>query len=220
MNQAFPVLYTFRRCPYAIRARMTLAYAGINFEVREVVLRDKPQEMLMLSPKGTVPVMQLTDGTVLEESLDIMKWALRQSDPDGWNLSNASVRAMIDQLIEENDFSFKPSLDGYKYPRGSPEKTAEEHRDAGAVFLAALERRLQKSDYLLGETISLADVALFPFVRQFAGVDQEWFKSSTFVNLRAWLHFFVEHPLFTRVMQKYPPWRAGDAPVFFNNLSK
>ena len=220
MKEVLPILYTFRRCPYAIRARMTLAYAGINFEVREVVLRDKPQAMLTLSPKGTVPVMQLSDGTVLEESLDIMKWALRQSDPDGWNPANASVRAEMDQLIEDNDFSFKPSLDGYKYPQASPERTAEEHRDSGATFLAKLEDRLRRSDYLFGMMISLADVAVFPFVRQFAGVDKTWFESTPYAQLRSWLQFFVGHPLFKGVMHKYPPWQAGAAPVIFKNLSQ
>ncbi|MCB1214120.1 MAG: glutathione S-transferase N-terminal domain-containing protein [Deltaproteobacteria bacterium] len=210
----FPILYTFRRCPYAIRARMALAYAGIKFELREVVLKKKPQEMLKLSPKGTVPVLQLTDGRVLEESLEIMHWALAESGFKLWLPED--LKKSIDALIAENDQSFKKALDAYKYPRKHLEKSRVEWRGQGMVFLQKLERLLGDSAYLLGDQICLADVALFPFVRQFAGVDPDWFASQeTLKKLNLWLKKLLNHPLFLAVMQKYPPWSPGEAPTYF-----
>lgn len=213
MTSMPPILYTFRRCPYAIRARMTLTYAGIRFEVREVVLRSKPQEMLTLSPKGTVPVMQLENGMVLEESLDIMRWALKQSDPDAWLPSNAAIQLATENLIEANDNLFKPSLDGFKYPDQYPAKTAIEHREQGMLFLSQLDEQLQASKYLFGAALTLADVAVFPFVRQFSGVDNEWFESTSLNHLKNWLHGLVESSLFQSVMKKYPPWTSTNRPL-------
>lgn len=211
---SLPILYTFRRCPYAIRARMALVYAGIDFEIREVLLREKPQEMLNLSPKGTVPVLQLGDGTVLEESFDIMKWSVTESDPEHWYPKSLSEQEEIESLINENDTVFKEALDGYKYPKQNPQKSALAWRDAGLAFLVSLEERLKASKYLIGDSISLADVALFPFVRQFANVDREWFEAEASLKcLREWLKGFLESPLFLGVMQKYTPWKLGDEPI-------
>ncbi len=212
-----PILYTFRRCPYAIRARLALAYAGLNFEIREVVLRAKPQAMLELSPKGTVPVLQCCDGTILEESLDIMHWALAQADPELWWPAELAVQQQITDLITTNDQVFKPSLDGYKYPHNSPERSAEEHRAAGGEFLQLLEDQLQQQPYLLGQKISLADAALFPFIRQFSGVDRAWFEQASFPQLRLWLQNWLQHPLFLSIMDKYPPWVSGQSPVEFSH---
>lgn len=178
-----PVLYTFLRCPFAIRARVALVSAGIKFRQVEVSLRDKPPEMLALSPKGTVPVMRLPSGEVFEESLDIMRWALRQSDPNSW-LKNARE---ADPLIEQCDHVWKPLLDRYKYAERHPSLTREQHRIAACVFPEELDRRLSNTKYLCGDHASLADVAIFPFVRQFSRVEPGWFAASELSSLRAWL---------------------------------
>lgn len=208
-----PVLYSFRRCPYAIRARMAIACAGLQVELREVVLKDKPAEMLSVSPKGTVPVLVLPDGSVIDESCDIMLWALRYSDPNGW--LNQPAIATAEQLIKENDFSFKQDLDRYKYADRYPELTAEEYRARAEAFPGRLERCLTASRYLCGDRISLVDVALFPFIRQFAFVDKPWFDNRPYPKLQRWLNRFLESDLFAVVMKKRTPWKRGGAPTVF-----
>lgn len=196
------LLYSFRRCPYAIRARLAIAYSGQTVILHEISLQRKPQEMLALSAKGTVPVLQLADGTVLDESLDIMAWALEQSDPDGWLQGNL---AEMLSLIDENDFEFKIWLDKYKYADRFLEQTADYYREQGEEFLFKLEDKLAVSPYLFGEKTGLADIAIFPFIRQFAAVDKEWFSRSAFPRLQVWLHSFIQSPLFNSVMQA-PLW--------------
>jgi glutathione S-transferase len=198
-----PILYSYRRCPYAMRARMAIWAANIQVEVREISLREKPAHLLQISPKGTVPVLQLPDGTVLEQSLDIMQWALSQSDPQGW--LNADPEA-INALITINDGDFKKALDRYKYPDRYPEHAQQFYREQGEQFLQRLEAALEQHDYLLGEKPSMADVAIFPFIRQFAAVDAEWFASSPYPKLRVWLERWLESPLFAQVMQKFPTY--------------
>ena len=198
-----PILYSYRRCPYAMRARMALKYAGVEVDIREIALRDKPQSMLKVSPKGTVPVLLLADGTVLEESLDIMHWALQQSDNDGW-LSVDSERSQA--LITENDGGFKQALDKYKYAIRFPEKPAETYRTQGEVFLQKLELLLNQSTFLLGDQISQADIAIFPFIRQFSGVDAAWFETAPYPKLKAWLKVLVESELFVSIMEKQPTY--------------
>lgn len=200
---ALPVLYSYRRCPYAMRARMAIWAANIEVEVREISLREKPAHLLQISPKGTVPVLQLPDGTVLEQSLDIMQWALAQNDPQGW--LNADSEA-VNALITKNDGDFKKALDRYKYPDRYPEYTQAFYRGQGEQFLQRLETALAQHDYLLGDKPSMADVAIFPFIRQFAAVDAEWFASSPYLRLRAWLERWLESPLFAEVMQKFPTY--------------
>ncbi len=199
-----PILYSYRRCPYAMRARMALSYAGITVEIREISLRKKPVHMLQVSPKGTVPVLVLPDGTVIAQSLDIMHWALQQHDADGWLSADPE---QTKSLIAENDGAFKQSLDRYKYADRYPEHAAEYYREQGAQFLAVLEQHLLKHDFLMRDTASLADIAIFPFIRQFAAVDQTWFDSSDYVRLRQWLVTLVESSLFERVMAKYPVYQ-------------
>jgi glutathione S-transferase len=197
------VLYSYRRCPYAMRARMALAYAGIAVEIREISLREKPASMLAISPKGTVPVLQ-SDGLVIEQSYDIMKWALRQSDPDQW--LSKDTESLIDEWVAKNDGPFKKLLDQYKYPDRYPDVQLEETlSQAVALFLGPINEQL-KTNYLLGPKISLADVALFPFVRQFAMVDPDWIDQSGLNFLKQWLNEHIESPLFLSVMQKYPTW--------------
>jgi len=191
-------LYSFRRCPYAMRARMALRYSGVPVEIVEVSLKAKPAEMLAISPKGTVPVLD-ADGRVIDESLEIMRWALAQNDPDNWLLGGDS---RIAELIETNDQVFKVHLNRYKYAERYPEQPMEVYRAEGAVFLQRLDELLTGRDYLLTEHPSLADIALLPFVRQFAHVDREWFAQTPYVRLQAWLQRFLESGLFTSIMKK------------------
>ena len=195
-------LYSFRRCPYAMRARMALRYSGVAVDIVEVSLRAKPAEMLALSSKGTVPVLN-ADGEVIDESLSIMRWALAQNDPQDWLLKDDSAgQAQIDTLIEENDQVFKVHLNRYKYAERYPEQPMEVYRAEGEVFLRKLDGLLAGRDYLLAGHPSLADVALMPFVRQFAHVDREWFAQTSYARLQMWLQRFLESALFTGVMQK------------------
>ena len=202
-----PILYSFRRCPYAIRARMALAYSGFEVELREVWLRDKPDAMLEASPKGTVPVMVLADGTVLDESIDIIWWAVRQNDPDGW--IQEELVEQTHALVDKNDFVFKKNLDKYKYWDRYPEHSKEHYRADCEVFLKKLENLLEKQRFLFSPELTLADVAVFPFIRQFAFADKPWFDQAPYPGLQAWLAFFIESPLFTNVMDKHAFWKES-----------
>jgi glutathione S-transferase len=200
-----PILYTFRRCPYAIRARLAIQVAGIAVEKREVVLKAKPAHLLTISPKGTVPVLQLPDGRVIEQSLDIMHWALAQNDPQGWLAHGDPLQAQ--QLLDTNDGPFKRLLDAYKYPERHPQRTSTQHRDeAVQMVLAPLDARLHQHPQLMGEQVHLVDMAVLPFVRQFAQVDADWFAGAPLPALMRWLHAHLSSPLFESVMQK----PAGD----------
>nr|WP_262409479.1 glutathione S-transferase [Pseudomonas lurida] len=192
------MLYSFRRCPYAMRARLALRYSGVCVRIIEVSLKAKPAEMLALSPKGTVPVLSV-NGEVIDESLAIMQWALAQHDPDNWRLQgDPSVLALID----ENDQGFKYHLDRYKYAERYPEYPMEHYRAEGEVFLQKLEGLLADRAYLLAHHPSLADMALAPFVRQFAHVDRDWFARAPYPRLQRWLEAFLQSPLFIGVMAK------------------
>lgn len=198
---ALPVLYSYRRCPYAMRARMAIWAANIEVEVREISLREKPVHLLQISPKGTVPVLQLPDGSVLEQSLDIMQWALAQNDPYDWLHAAPDT---VNRLIAINDGDFKKALDHYKYPERYPEHSQPIYREQGEQFLQLLEAALQQHTYLASEKASIADVAIFPFIRQFAAVDMTWFADGEYLKLREWLEYWVNCSLFARIMQKLP----------------
>jgi glutathione S-transferase len=202
MTRARPILYSFRRCPYAMRARMALAVSGIDIEHREVLLRDKPPAMLDASPKGTVPVVALPDGHVVDESLDIMCWALGQNDPEHWL---APGRAAFD-LIARSDGPFKHDLDRYKYPNRYDDVDALQHRQSGSEFLAELDQKLTGQAQLFGSQISVADIAIFPFVRQFANHDRDWFDAQDWPRLQAWLTAHLASPLFDSIMKKHDVW--------------
>jgi glutathione S-transferase len=202
-----PIIYSFRRCPYAMRARLALAASGLPVRVREVVLRDKPPEMLAASPKGTVPVLVLTDGSVIDESLEVMHWALAQNDPEGWLRADAAETA---RLIQQNDGPFKRALDRYKYPERHAEPKGAA-RDAGMEILARLSARLEdKGGQLFGPASSLADFAIFPFVRQFAATDTDYWKAEAPAALQSWLAAHAESARFAVIMAKLPRWQAGD----------
>ena len=206
----FPVLYSFRRCPYAMRARMALHYAGVQVEQREIALRQKPAALLAISPKGTVPVLQLTSGEVIDQSLDIMRWALRQSDPEGWLGVGASGEA--DRWIALNDGPFKTLLDRYKYADRHPETPMATHRSRALdALIHPLAGQLEHTPWLLGPRQSLADVALFPFVRQFARVDPVWFDALELPGLHSWLQAGLNSSLFAAVMHKQPVWVESPA---------
>jgi len=199
-----PILYTYRRCPYAMRARMALQYAGIQVDHREIDLRNKPQSMLRLSPKGTVPVLNL-DGLVLDQSLEIMHWALKVSDPDGWNMLDENI---AQAWIEKNDELFKSLLDQYKYPNRYPNTNqATVLDDAIALMLRPMESALGSSLYLLGDKMTWVDVAIFPFIRQFSMADQQKFEQLPFPHTQKWLRRHIESKLFLAVMDKHPTWR-------------
>ena len=201
----FPILYSFRRCPFAIRARMAIKTANIVCELREVVLNNKPVQMINISNKGTVPVMQLPDGSVIDESIDLMIWALEQSDPEQWLSAN---KEETQELINENDFEFKEHLDHYKYYVRYPENTQSTYRQQCEKYIDKLDKLLEGNNGLglLEKRTTLADVAIFPFIRQFANVDRNWFDRSKYTILRQWLEYFENSNLFKSVMDKYSPW--------------
>ncbi len=215
-EQNLATLYSFRRCPYAMRARLAIARSGISCELREVVLKDKPQQLIALSPKATVPVLLTADDKVIDESIDIAFWALAQQDPDNWYqaLSTEQHQQMLD-LIENNDGEFKYFLDRYKYADRYPEQDEGYYRQQGEKTLARLEQLLKENGCLLQQSWTLADIALLPFIRQFAFVDKDWFDRSPYPRVRDWLEDFLESELFRSVMKKYPQWHEGDEPVLF-----
>ena len=206
---ALPVLYSFRRCPFAIRARLALAVSGQVCELREVVLRNKPQALLQASPKATVPVLVLQGGRVLEQSLDIMLWALQQRDPEGWLTPGEGDLEDMLALIAECDGPFKHALDRCKYPSRYPEANAEQARAQAVLWLQQLDGRLGRHRYLFGHRPALVDMAIAPFVRQFAGIDAAWWDAQPWTRLQAWLAQWQAGPLFESVMHKLPPWADG-----------
>ena len=213
-----PVLYSFRRCPYAMRARLAIAVSGQRCEMREIVLKNKPPEMLAVSPKATVPVLVLPGGEVIEQSLDIMLWTLRQHDPNHWLTPQLGTRDEMHALIEVNDGAFKRALDRYKYPHRYPQEHTDElqqfakaHRASAALWLMDLQARLSRHDCLFGATASLADMAILPFVRQYACTDIGWFGQQPWPDLQRWLADWLGSDLFDCIMNKYTPWASGTA---------
>ena len=232
-----PVLYSYRRCPYAMRARMAIAYSGIQVEQREIVFWDKPAAMLEASPKGTVPVLILTDGTVIDESRDIMLWALNNTSseiksntdhtPKGgikaWLFNeNSLFEKTINDWIDLCDNEFKQHLDHYKYADRFPEQSKESYREQGCGFLTMIENQLEKNSQagnqtelgLIENRVSMADIALFPFVRQFVNVDKEWFSAEDYVYVKRWLNHNLESKWFTAIMKNRPVWQPGHEPLW------
>ena len=203
-----PILYSFRRCPYAIRARLALLASGTVCIIREVKLSAKPVELLAVSPKATVPVLVACDGNVIEHSLDIMRWALARHDPAGW------LDDQDNPLIGTFDDKFKRHLDRTKYPdrHGSD---VDVHRLACLDMLRSLEDRLTTTPYLCGEKMSVTDAAILPFVRQFASIDRAWFDARPVPQVRDWLDRFVASELFDAAMVRLTPWRTGDPDILF-----
>jgi len=209
-----PILYSFRRCPYAIRARLAIAISEQSVRLREIILKEKPAELLAISPEKTIPVLQLNDeqDSVLTESLEIMVWALSKHDPQQWLAPN--ITDML-TLIDANDYEFKPWLDKYKYADRFPEYNEQYYRDRADDFLMQLEVRLTSQAYLFGQQPSLADMAIFPFIRQFASVDKTWFEQSHYLQVKQWLETLLVSPLFLACMKKYPTWLTSGEEISF-----
>ena len=218
------ILYSFRRCPYAMRARLALWQSRVAFELREIVLRDKPQLMLDASPKGTVPVLVLDASAktgidkpvVIDESLDIMLWALTQKDPSNWLLTESDTLDTALAFVERNDNEFKGWLDKYKYFDRFPEHSQQHYRAQGEIFLAELESRLKTYAFLSGEHFGFLDAAIAPFIRQFAHVDLEWFEQCQYERVKQWLNDFKASELFLAIMKKFPVWQQDDEPLYIN----
>ncbi|OCR02353.1 glutathione S-transferase [Oscillatoriales cyanobacterium USR001] len=196
-----------------MRARLALIVSDRACELREVVLRDKPQEMLQVSPKGTVPILIDIDGRILDESIDIMLWALTQYDPEKWLVPETGSIAEMLELIAQFDNGFKYHLDRYKYPDRYPEIDTEIHRTEGSLYLDKLNEKLRTKKYLFGNRVALADMAIAPFIRQFAHTDRDWFNSQSWPYLQTWLSWFIDSEIYNRVMKKYPKWESGNPTV-------
>lgn len=212
----YPILYSFRRCPYAIRARLALAYHAIDVELREVFLKDKPAHMLELSPKGSVPVLYTSSQHVVDESLDIMRWAEQHGASGRPSLITHEVD-LQEHLIARNDTTFKHWLDRYKYHVRHTEHPREHYQAKVLEILQELDALLEERDFLVCDVPQLADLALFPFVRQCAFSDQKWFfEHPQLPHLQAWLNTWLEHPLFKHIMRKFEPWSPEDEPFIFH----
>lgn len=217
---SLPILYSFRRCPYAMRARLALALSNTCVELREVELKNKPDALRIISPKATVPVLQIEteEGRedVIDESIDIAYWALLNNDPYRLLPNSQELREEVKQLIHTNDNDFKSALDRYKYFDRYPEFSQAQYRGQGETFLHQLNSRLEKHKFILSDKISIADIAIMPFIRQFAHVDIDWFKSSRYEYVINWLNFWLESNVFQSIMKKYKPWPEGSAGEDFN----
>lgn len=208
---SLPILYSFRRCPYAMRARMAIYCSGCKVELREIRLKDKPSELLLASARGTVPVLVL-DNKVIDQSMDIMHWALSRHDPDNWLPTNTNSL----QLITDNDNIFKAHLDHYKYADRHPQHSAEYYRTQGEEFLLKLELQLNTHQYLSGAKLSITDISVFPFIRQFAHVDKVWFENADYPRLQNWLDSLICSELFSQIMKKHPVWESGQQGIIIN----
>ena len=208
-----PILYSFRRCPYAMRARMAIHISGQKCEIREVLLRDKPPSMLEYSAKGTVPVLILQDCKVNDESLDVIDWALNLNDPDDWQRSKDKEKTK--ELIKINDGEFKYHLDRYKYSKRYDNEDPEFHRKKCLKFIESINNELNNSEYIFDDNISYADIVLLPFIRQFRIADIEWFDSLPYNNLKKWLSSFLGSSLLNSIMKKYDLWKEGDKSIVF-----
>ncbi|GIU10329.1 MULTISPECIES: glutathione S-transferase [unclassified Shewanella] len=213
-----PVLYTLRNCPYAMRARMAIYVSGQSVQLRELVLTDKPSQLLLASPKGTVPVLVLPSGEVLEQSLDIMLWAFEHDDSANYLMSfDLTLRDDMFDLIALFDTDFKQSLDLYRSAKRYHDQDLPSARQACERYIYILEQRLTTNPYLFTTSPSLADLAIMPFIRQFARVERQWYLASPYPNVRQWLNSYLQSPMFSKVMAKYPLWSQLREQVIFSN---
>ena len=213
LKNNLPILYSFRRCPYAMRARMAIHISSQKCEIREVLLRDKPPSMLEYSSKGTVPVLVLQSGEVIDESLDVIDWALNLNDPDNWQRSKDNENTK--ELIKINDGEFKHHLDRYKYSKRYDNEDPEFHRKKCLSFIEKVNSELQNSKYIFDDAISYIDISLLPFIRQFRIADNEWFDELPFENVKSWLSNFLNSELLKSIMYKYDLWNEGDEVTIF-----
>ena len=213
LKNNLPILYSFRRCPYAMRARMAIHISSQKCEIREVLLKDKPPSMLEYSSKGTVPVLVLQSGEVIDESLDVIDWALNLNDPDNWQRSKDNEKTK--ELIKINDGEFKYHLDRYKYSKRYDNEDPEFHRKKCLSFIEKVNSELQNSKYIFDDAISYIDISLLPFIRQFRIADNEWFDELPYENVKSWLSNFLNSELLESIMSKYDLWKEGDEVTIF-----
>ncbi len=214
-KNTLPVLYSLQNCPYAMRARLTLLLSEQDIIIRAITLKDKPQTMLKASPKGTVPVLVLTDGTVIEESMEIMLWALEQSDPN--NLlpqDKPDIQQAIIKLIQRGDDEFKHPLEQYRAAKRYHRDSEIHWREQCESFIEELEQRLSTNSYFVGNSASLADYSFIPFMRQFGRVDRKWFANAPYPNVKAWLSTQLQSRLYAKMMTKHPLWHEEAADTF------
>ena len=214
------ILYSFRRCPYAIRARIAILTSGINVEIREITLKDKPSALMRSSSKATVPVLITADKRIIDESIDIMNWALKQSDPEKLLPSDTKEKQLTSELTKNNDHIFKHFLDRYKYSDRYPENSELYYRQQAELTLINLEHHLTHNTYLVSNRLTMVDVALLPFIRQFAFVNKAWFDEAPYPKIQAWLEQFITSELFNSSMVKLAPWQQGDEVIYFPESSK
>lgn len=220
MRDDHPILYSFRRCPYAMRARLALYNSNVTVELREVLLKDKPPELLKASNKGTVPVLIDNKDTIFDESLDIMNWAFLQTNESDWLSCQSLVNSQKEDLIHQNDTEFKHYLDRYKYFDRHPEHPQQYYLEKAQPFLNKLEKILSKQTYLGGSKFRFTDAAIAPFIRQFCMVNQQQFEQLDLPKLQAWLYSFLNSSLLSDVMKKYPVWKEADEAILFGKLAK
>ncbi len=212
MTETHPIFWSFRRCPYAMRARLAVQSSGVRVELREILLKDKPEAFLQTSASATVPAVKDGD-LILDESFDVMRWALDKADPEGW----LDMPQGWDAWIEECDGPFKAALDHTKYAVRYPDRDEAEEREKASVFLRKLDTQLEGQTFLFGDRATLADMAILPFVRQFANTDRAWFDAQDWPNLIRWLDAFLDSADFAGIMSKFKPWVPDQEPVFFPN---
>jgi glutathione S-transferase len=209
-----PILYSFRRCPYCMRAHMALKYTGLKIILRDVKLSNLPEEALAVSPHATVPSLVIGKDEYMDESWDIVKWATQQNDPENWLGESNKYLQDAEMLVETNDFSFKEDLDHYKYADRHPEHPMEYYRQRCEEFLEELNETLEENTFLLAERITIADIAVFPFIRQFAMVDKSWFDKSPYPELQRWLDFMLDTEWFKEAFKKYKTWKPGSEDIY------
>ena len=212
----FPILYSFRRCPYAMRARLALQSSGIIVEIREIKLQNKPEEFLQSSQKGTVPVLILNSEKVLDESIDIIQWALNTNDPKNWLAEGQLNQIEIDKILITLECDFKKNLDRYKYPNRYDSNNKDFHRDKNLKFLNYLNDLLKKNNALNCPHLSMLDYAILPFIRQFRNVDELWFDALDLIFLKKWLFQFIDSNEFSSIMKKYNLWDPNQTPIYTN----
>ena len=211
MVRDLPILWSHRRCPYAMRARLAIKSSRVAVRLREIIFRNKPDAFLSVSPDGTVPLIVLADGAIIEESLDIMRWALNINDPESWLDYDL---CFAEEFIRELDSDFKTHLDIYKYANRNDNDEWQKHQKKGAKFLQAVDEGLQNNDYLSGDQFGFLDAAALPFIRQFRNTDAVWFDAQNWQNLHPWLQDFMASPRFAAIMEKYTPWDEGNEVSF------
>ena len=209
-----PILYSLRHCPYAMRARLAIFKSRIAVELRDVKLNNKPAAMLAASTKATVPILVVSPTHVIDESLDIMFWCFGQNDPENLLLDATNVSSLL-EYITKYDKGFKPCIERYKAAKRYHEDNLVECREACEVFVQDLEQRLAKHRYVMGDKESVADLAIFPFIRQFAKVERSWYVNSSYNNLDRWLRHYLQSAMFNKVMALQPIWEQGSNPLIF-----